>query len=557
MQVPPERVLRVGNGLFEPLKGELRLNGRTLTLRPRTAALLTYLVCHDDRIVGKDELMQAIWPDVIVTEGSIVQCVKEIRQAFGESGRGWIRTMPRQGYAFVGNGCEPVAAPQSAAASVASNTASRLDGFKARWRLLGGGAAAAALVAGVLGWHGWPAGSNGHGAPPLSIVVMPVANATGDPARDNAVDDFTEALTDALARTAGPTVIAPSTAFTFKGKPVDARRVGTELNVRYLLEGSLRLEDGEPVLTMRLADTGNAVQLWNQEFRPAGGASLRDLVAGRVANTLGVQLMRAAARPAPGRHTPPADVADLMTQARAAVRSGNEASPQARILLESVVQQDEDAEAWAMLATSYVWDARFSPTRDRDLDQARRAVERALALGPDNEKVRVAEGRVYCEAGVTRRALAAYDRAIALNPNYADAHGGRGDALIMAGRPDEALAPIERAMRISPYDAKFFVWQAYAGVAHLHLGHDSVAVELFSKLVAGYPQVPFFRLFLAGALGVSGRIQEARAEMDQLLRMQPELTLSRFRSVEPSDAPAFFKQRQHLYEGLRLAGMPE
>lgn len=553
MQVPPERALRVGDGLFEPLKGELRLNGRTVKLRPRTAALLSYLVTHGDRVVQKDELMRAVWPDAIVTEGSIVQCVKEIRQAFGDSGRGWIRTMPRQGYAFVGNApceCEPLAAPQP----VAAVAASRLESFQDGWRLLGAGAALAALVAGVLGWYGWSAGPNGHAAPPLSIIVMPVANATGDPARDNAVDDFTEALTDALARTAGTTVIAPGTAFTFKGKAFDARRVGTELNVRYLLEGSLRLEDAEPVLTMRLADTGNAVQLWNQEFRPAGAATLRDLVASRVANTLGIQLMRAEAA---GRRTPPADPADLMTQARAAVRSGDEASPRARMLLEAVVQQDEDAQAWAMLATSYVWAARLSPTRERDLEQARRAIERALALAPDNEKVRVAEGRVYGEAGIQRRALAAYERAIALNPSSADAHGGRGDALIMLGRPDEALAPIERAMRISPYDARLFVWQTYAGVAHLHLGHDAAAVELFSKVVAGYPQVPFFRLFLAGALGVSGRVQEARAEMEQLLRMQPELTLSRFRSVEPSDAPAFFKQRQHLYDGLRLAGMPE
>lgn len=210
-----------------------------------------------------------------------------------------------------------------------------------------------------------------------------------------------------------------------------------------------------------------------------------------------------------------------------------------------------------MLATSYVWGARLSATRDRDLEQARQALERALAIAPDNVRVRVAEGRVYGESGHTARALAAYERAIVLSPNSADAHAGRGDALIMLGRPGEALAPIERAMRISPYDSKFFVWQMYAGVAHLHLAHDSAAVELFSKVVAGHPQIPIFRLFLAGALGASGRIPEARAQMEELMRMEPDLSLARFRSIEPSSARAFLAQRQHLYDGLRVAGIPE
>lgn len=556
---PAVRTLRLGDGLFEPLRGELRLEGRTVTLRPRTAALLGYLLTHPDRVVEKDELMQAVWPDAVVTEDSIVQCIKEIRQALGEAGRGWIRTLPRQGYAFIGNAprdLAAVAADQPAPPAAAA--AAPRGGFQARWRQFVAVAAVAGSMVLGLAWLGWPAEPGGSSSPPpLSIVVLPITNATGDADRDNATDDLTEALTDSLARAAGTIVIAPSTAFAFKSKPVDARRVGAELNVRYVLEGSLRLDDAQPVLTMRLADTASAVQLWNQEFRPADSARLRELVVDRLADTLGLHLMRAQARSARPEHAASAAVSGLMTQARAALRAGNDASPAARTLLESVVQHDDDAEAWAMLATSYVWEARLSATRERDLQQARQALERALAIAPDNFRVRVAEGRVYGESGHTARALAAYDRAIALNPNSPDAHAGRGDALIMLGRPDEALPPIERAMRISPYDSKLFVWQTYAGVAHLHLAHDAAAVELFSKVVAGQPQISIFRLFLAGALGVSGRLQEARAEMQEVMRMTPDLTLARFRSLEPSNARAFLAQRQHLYEGLRLAGIPE
>src|SRR3990167_5297931 len=107
MNAPGERSLRVGHGLFDPLSGELSLDGRTVKLRPRTAALLSHLVQHSDRAVGKDELLHAVWPDVVVTEDSLVQCVKEIRHALGEPGRDWIRTLPRQGYAFVARPGDP------------------------------------------------------------------------------------------------------------------------------------------------------------------------------------------------------------------------------------------------------------------------------------------------------------------------------------------------------------------------------------------------------------------------------------------------------------------
>ena len=101
MTMPNERLLQVGGGWFDPLAGDLTLDGETTRLRPRTAALLAYLVRHADRVVGKDELLQSVWSDVIVTEDSLVQCVKEIRRALGHAGHDWIRTVPRQGYAFV------------------------------------------------------------------------------------------------------------------------------------------------------------------------------------------------------------------------------------------------------------------------------------------------------------------------------------------------------------------------------------------------------------------------------------------------------------------------
>lgn len=565
MNAPHERVLRVGPGRFDPLSGELWLDGRTITLRPRTAAFLSHLVQHGGRIVSKDELMQVVWPDAVVTEDSLVQCVKEIRQAFGASSRNWVRTLPRQGYAFVANPAEPEGPP-----AAPQNVAQPAPRAAARWFIappwgryaLG---LAGLMLVGMLSlfwWRGHP--PQRPTAPPLSLVVMPLVNLTGDAAHDAAADDMTEALADAFARRGGGrvSVIAPSTAFTFKGSQVDVRRVGAELNVRYVLEGSLRIDAARPVLTMRLADVATAAQLWSQEFTSETGGmpALREEVIGRVAETLGWQLMRASARSS-GRRGAVVAV-ELLSRARAiqraAPKNGVEATLQARALLEQAVRHDSElASAWAMLAMTYLPQARFSPTREQDLQRAGEAVERAVALAPDSDAVRQVEGNLYFEQGRMAQALATFDMAVELNPSNAAALAHSGAALIMLGRPEEALGPIGRAMRLSPRDPRLAGWQMFAGVAHLHLGQDAAAVQWLAPAVDKNPENPFGHLFLASALGLAGRTAEARAQIAKFQQLRPGFTLSRFREVEPSDAPLFRRQRQRVYEGLRRAGMPE
>lgn len=571
MNAPGERSLRVGHGLFDPLSGDLSLDGRTVRLRPRTAAVLSHLVMHGDRPVGKEELLHAVWPDVVVTEDSLVQCVKEIRQALGEAGRDWIRTLPRQGYAFVARQPEPSgrAASQPAPLALPVDAPTPPGGMWARGRPSGAYAGIALgsafvfvfVIVGALATQEWRKGEPATPpAPALSIVVMPLVNATGDPGHENVADDLTESLADGLARTSGVAVIAPRTAFTFKGNPIDVRQIGKLLNVRYVLEGSLRVDGSRPVLTMRLADASSAVQLWSEDFVPETMPEMRALVTGRVASTLGVQLLRADAWADRNRAIPP-QALDLLSRARAELRwsgKGAQATAQVRGLLEEAVREHEPfAEAWALLANTYLNDVRFSPTREDDLRRASAAAQRAVALQPDSDWVRFVEGRLQYEQRHMPQALAAFERAAQLNPNNVSALGYRGAALVMLGRPDEALLQIEQAIRLSPRDPQLPAWEMFGGVAHLHLGHDAQAVEWLERSVRAYPSSPFGRLFLAGALGATGRIPEAKAQMEQLQLLRPGFTLGRFRSLEPSDAVAFRAQRERLYEGLRRAGMPD
>jgi TolB-like protein/Tfp pilus assembly protein PilF len=557
MNIPGERALRVGDGWFDPVGGDLTLGGSTSRLRPRTAALFTYLIRHAGRIVSKDELMQAVWPDVVVTEDSLVQCVKEIRQALGEGGRDWIRTVPRQGYAFVDR-AGPVPAVPAAMPAPPPATSRR---FMTRTTA---GLIVVVLAAMVAGGMAWQRQRQAPPGPAAAIMVLPLVNRTQGAVAEEVVDELTERLTGSLARVPGTRVIASGTAFSFKGQPVDARRIGSELGVRYVLEGSLRQQPPRLALDVRLVDASNAAQLWSDEFTADSGdtQALRDEVLARVANSLGLRLMRVEADRSRRERPKDPGAADLLTRALAALRwsgYGEQGYVEARALLEEAVQRDPQvAEAWALLAMAYSEQTRFSNSREQMLQRANSAADRAIALAPDSALSRYAKGRaLYNQGGAMKLALAEFDLAIELNPNEPTQHGHRSAALTCLGRPEEALVAVGRAMELSPRDPQLSWWLMFQGAAYLHLGRDADAVNVLQRSVAMNPSSAFGRLFLASALGSTGDLPAARREVAALTRLAPGFTLTRMREREPSDELAFRMQRQHVYEGLRRAGLPE
>lgn len=543
--------LPISDGRFDPIGGDLWLGGRQAKLRPRTAALLAHLVRNPHRVIGKDELMASVWPDAVVTEDSIVQCVKEIRRALGEEGRDWIRTIPRQGYAFVG--------PKQGA------PAESLPALPAghRWRWL---ASAAIVIAGALLFAGlsWRERSgDGPVAPPRSVVVLPLLNLTGDASKGDLVDEMTERLTLALAQLPGATVIAPGTAFKFKGQTIDARRVGAELGVRYVLEGSMRRRGSHQELSLRLADTASAVQLWHAAFAVEDDPMrvLHDDVLARVTGSLDLRLIGVDAQRSQRDHPVDPGAADLQMRAHASLRwagQGQDAIMRAQGLLQQAVLRDPRlAEGWALLAMTYLDGIRFGNAREEALRQAAEAAGHALALAPDNAIVQEARAKVLYNQGRMAQAIEAFDRGIELNPNNPVLHAYRGASLTMLGRPEEGVTAILRAQRLSPRDPQTPAWLMLQGASLLHLGRDVEAAALLERSVQGNPESPFGRLFLASALGLTGRLDAAREQVAALQRIAPGFTIERMRAREPSDARAFRAQREHVYKGLRLAGLSE
>ena len=227
---------------------ELWRGERRVELRPKSFDVLACLARNAGRVVTKDELMSAVWPGVVVTDESLTRCVSDIRQAMGDDAQRLIKTVPRRGYVFTGvvGGAE--------AAKTRSNRA---------W--MWATAVMLAVVLGVGAWLAWRAAAVRETAPSLSIVVLPLAS------RDASVPPYlaeavTEEITLDLSRIPGSFVIASSTADSYRGRQVDARRVGQELGVRYVLQGGVdRL--GEAVrLHLQLVDAKSGRTVWAERF---------------------------------------------------------------------------------------------------------------------------------------------------------------------------------------------------------------------------------------------------------------------------------------------------
>jgi TolB-like protein/DNA-binding winged helix-turn-helix (wHTH) protein/tetratricopeptide (TPR) repeat protein len=548
-------------------RGSLHSADDEIALRPKTFELLRYLVENAGRLLPKDELHRALWPNVFVTDDSLVQCVGELRHALKDFDHRLIKTVPRRGYLL--DTC--LVSTTSGENSVGGGAASK-EGKKLQKQGNSLHAAVAILIltaaAGAIAYsvprHQMESVTTAAtlAVPSRSLAVLPFQNLTGDPQQDYFVDGVTDDLTASLSRLPGFIVIARNTAFTYKDKRIDARRVGQELAVRYLIEGTIRVPDGQVQVNAQLVDASSGAVIWTERFMTgrAGLSELADDVTTLLARTFSIELVEAASAYSTRSDSGNADAADFLMRGRAAwnrLPKGGDPSESRQLFRKALELDDTLADAWAGLAQTYLTNVRFSQTREIDLLHAGEASERAVALRPDLASARRSRAATYYESGKVDEALVELELAARLDPNDVVIQSRIAAANVMLGYPERALAPLQRAMRCSPKDRDLATWQMFMGVAYLHLGEDKRAIGWLRKSIAINPRDPFTRLFLASALALTGRKAEAQDHITELLRQRPGMTIARWRALEPSNTPAFLAQRGRVYEGLRLAGLPD
>ena len=403
------------------------------------------------------------------------------------------------------------------------------------------------------------------GAPRLSIVVLPFGNLSGDPSQDYFADGITEDLTSDLSRIAGSFVISRNTAFTFKGKAMDARQIGRELGVRYVLEGSVRRMGGTVRVNAQLIDAGTGAHLWAEQMDVDQGtlATLQDNfgIANRLARTLSVELVNVEGRRAP--RTDP-DAVDLTMRGWSALNGGpnKEDVERSVALFEDALRIDPDnsqARVGLAQALTMIYRNRWDPEPAKVLARADEAATRAIAAAPNYAHAHYVKAEVLGLSNRFDAALATYDRAIALDRNHAAAYVGRARNLNVIGRAAEALAPVERAIRLSPRDPELYVWYFVLCHANTHLARDAQAIDWCLKSIATGKTYYFAYVDLASAYAWRGQQAEAAAAVAELLKLRPGFTVQTLvqEGLGTSANPAFRKEFQRIVEGARKAGLPE
>jgi len=399
-------------------------------------------------------------------------------------------------------------------------------------------------------------------APRLSIVVLPFVNMGGYPEQDYLVDGLTESLTTDLSRIHGSFVIARNTAFTYKGKSPDLRQIGRELNVRYVLEGSVQRSGDRLRMNVQLIDAESGKHLWAERFdKPCDDLfDMQDEIVSRLANALDAQLVEAEARRSQRVLHP--DALDLYFQGKAYWNKGvsPEYMAQARQYFEQALALDpantDATVGWAMVvatsAGSFAVDDRVA-----QLAAAEAALTRALSVTPRHATGHLALGAVLMFTNRAEQGIAECERALALDRNLADAHGCIGMAKYFVGRAEETEEHTLKALRLSPRDVHAYRWMLFAGIAQGQLGADAEAVVWLRASIEANRNFPLAHFHLAEALALLGELHEARAAVQAGLALQPNFTLRRYRENALSDSPAYLAGRERSCEGMRLAGVPE
>jgi adenylate cyclase len=394
-----------------------------------------------------------------------------------------------------------------------------------------------------------------------SIAVLPFVNMSGDPQEDYFCDGLVEDIITALSHVPRLFVVARNSTFVYKGRAVDVRRVGRELGVRYVLEGSARRSGERLRLTGQLIDADDGTHLWAERFdgRIEDIFDLQDDMATRVVGAIAPRLETAEIERSRRNRPESLDAYDVYLRALAAVREmTREASDEALSLVDRALKLDPN---YAVAAGLGAWACTLRVAQNWPVDREEEK-QRGVELG----RIAVSKGQHDAEAlasggyalaflgGELDEGLRAIQRAISLNSNSAMALAHAGWVHNYLGQPHEAIQALERSMRLSPRDPTLFRTQTALAFAHLFQCEFEEAITWARRAMEGNPNYTVTYRALACALAHAGRLHEANAVIQRLATLLPDVS---FRTLPER---AVFKHSGKLdliNEGLRLAGVPE
>lgn len=514
---------------------ELTLRGQVVAVGPQVFDLLLQLVSNRDRVVSKDDLLNAVWSGRIVSESTITSHINAVRKAIGDTGeeQRLVRTVPRKGYRFVGE-IKVDEIGEARQPDIEEPTPEDLKQTPAPTLVL---------------------------PDKPSITVLPFQNLSGDPEQEYFADGMVEDIIAALSRIRWLFVIARNSSFTYKGRDVDVQGVGQTLGVRYVLEGSVRKSGNKIRITGQLIDATTGTHIWAERFEGMlhDIFELQDQIAESVVGAIAPQLERAEIERAKRKPTESLDAYDYYLRGMAKLHNGTrEAIEQALPLFYKAIELDpEFASAYGMAAWCHFWRKLngWMTDRPREIAEGARLARLAVELGRDDAVALTRGGHALAHlAGDVDGGIALLDRARLLNPNLAPAWFLGGILRALRGEADAAIKDLTHAVRLSPLDPEMFRMQVGMALAHFFAGRFDPASDWAEKALRNLPCLLASVALIAASHALSGRMDKAKQAMQRLHELDPSLRVSNLKDWLPIQRSEDLKR---FADGLRLAGLPE
>lgn len=560
-QKPVSGAFRLDGWTITPALNRMSRDGQAISLEPRVMAVLVYLAERPGMLVTRQELDTAVWSGMVVSYDALTGAIQKLRKAFGDDPRRprVIETLSKKGYRLVAPvesleepGTGPVRPQPGDGATLSPRRIRAILIFLVLTVLMAGGTAI------WLGpWEGQERQAATGETLANSIAVLPFDNLSGDAAQQYFADGMTDDLTTGLAKYPGLLVIARDSAFVYRDAALSLDEVAKKLNVRYILQGSVRREGEQVRINVQLVDAAHGNLLWAETYDSAIDAvfDMQDRVTRDVVSSLAVDPRAEEHRAATYRQTRNPQAYDnfLMGRQYFYLYASRDENLKAREFFESATRYDPDyALAYAMLGWTYTYEAinGWSDDREAALQRGLELAQKAIALDKTLPVAYFVSGFAYRELGEYIPALVEAEKAIEYDPNYANAHLLTATLLYYAGRPEEGLERVRQAMRLNPHHP--FNYTFHLGQALFILGRYDEAVAALEEAVSSNPGAERVHVWLAAAYALAGAIDDAQWEAEQIMTMDPDFSIDRIEKIFPFRDPA---DRGHFTEGLRRAGL--
>lgn len=500
---------------------EISKGGEPLSCEPQVIELLILLVSNHDRTVSKEEINQVIWKGRVVSEAALSSRIKMLRQLLGDDGRNQriIRTVHKRGFRFVASlSSDSDPEPSLIQDSVENNLRNK-----------------------------------------PSVVVLPFANLSSEPGHEYLSDGISTDIIAQLAKHRWLDVVARNTAFGFKDRAVDIRSLGNELNVDYVVEGTVQRATNRVRITVNLINAGDAHSVWTERYDReiqdifALQDEITEMIVARLEPEIGYAERNRVMRSHPS-NLQAWDCFHLgVYHSYQFTAEGNKEAQ--RLLLQSCEIDKHFGAAYAAWAYAVIlgmvyWD---TPATQTLLDEALRACDKALSLDRQNAVFYAYRARVLLARGEYDLAIAENNTAIAMNPTLAVAHCSLGDSLAYEGRYEESIRCFEKSIELSPNDPQLWAFYTYGALALLFKGDYEESLRWLDK-ARSIPNYQYWtHAHRVVALAYLGRAEEAKKIVGILKNEQENFSLQFAREK------LFYLKRQEqidLYlEGLAKGGV--